>query len=735
MPNTIKYSTTGDTLSLEKGNFFIGVGDVPKGPTSTTGHWQGITPPISGYTIYANKASEGPSIMVVENDAKLVEFTNGFSAQEFNYISNGGNFTDGTISPFISSYNGSGGVSTVVPLLNDIPYVGTQSKNALYLNYNGGRMMYTDNLLTTGVTYTFSFWAKIISGTTMTISWNNQNGLGETNAWTSSAILTTQWARYSQTFVYNLPRTRFYFNTSNPSNPERAAIFTEFKVTTGSTYGGPGLQNATESLRWFGAVPQDKICVNRDYETIVTDGLLLNLDAGYTPSYPRTGTTSYNLGYTNQNGALVNGPTYDSDMGGSWLFDGVNDNITVSTGFTELNFTGFSPYTIEVYCKFDKILGGWPRIIDKESSEMGSGRDGYNFLVTKVNAPSGYTYLSHERWASASPGGGGNFLKQDDLLLNVWNQFAATFVSPFSATTNLKIYNNGSLATTRNSQGGSLSNTRRPLYFMGGGGPNSGKAAIIRIYNRALSDSEILQNYIVTLPRILGENIITNGLVNYFDAKFMGSYPTSGTTWYDISGYGRNGTLTNGPTYSGGTLIFDGIDDYIQLGDVLDLGTNNLTINMWVKLASSPSENMYIFSKAKAAFQAYRYGFRINQNKIAAFFQGNLSGSDIAPVGNTVLTVDTWYMVTIVFNRSSDITLYVNGIQETLTGNNTISQWNNLNFQSDNPTRIGSYTSADNTSPLFPFKGSISIVQVYFKTLTQSEISQNFNAQKSRFGL
>jgi hypothetical protein len=202
-----------------------------------------------------------------------------------------------------------------------------------------------------------------------------------------------------------------------------------------------------------------------------------------------------------------------------------------------------------------------------------------------------------------------------------------------------------------------------------------------------------------------------------------------------VSGYGRNGTLTNGPTYSGGTLIFDGIDDYIQLGDVLDLGTNNLTINMWVKLASSPSENMYIFSKAKAAFQAYRYGFRINQNKIAAFFQGNLSGSDIAPVGNTVLTVDAWYMVTIVFNRSSDITLYVNGIQETLTGNNTISQWNNLNFQSDNPTRIGSYTSADNTSPLFPFKGSISIVQVYFKTLTQSEISQNFNAQKSRFGL
>jgi hypothetical protein len=683
--------------------------------------------------------------MVAENDAKLVEFTNGFSAQEFNYISNGGNFTDGTISPFISSYDGSGGVSTVVPLLNDIPYVGTQSKNALYLNYNGGRMMYTDNLLTTGVTYTFSFWAKIISGTTMTISWNNQNGLGETNSWTSSAILTTQWARYSQTFVYNLPRTRFYFNTSNPSNPERAAIFTEFKVTTGSTYGGPGLQNATESLRWFGAVPQDKICVNRDYETIVTDGLLLNLDAGYTPSYPRTGTTSYNLGYTNQNGALVNGPTYDSDMGGSWLFDGVNDNITVSTGFTELNFTGFSPYTIEVYCKFDKILGGWPRIIDKESSEMGSGRDGYNFLVTKVNAPSGYTYLSHERWASASPGGGGNFLKQDDLLLNVWNQFAATFVSPFSATTNLKIYNNGSLATTRNSQGGSLSNTRRPLYFMGGGGPNSGKAAIIRIYNRALSDSEILQNYIVTLPRILGENIITNGLVNYFDAKFMGSYPTSGTTWYDISGYRRNGTLTNGPTFtgsSGGVIVFDGVDDRITMtGSTFGYspGTNGeISLEIWVYPTGPystytnepPTTNLGGFMGQGYYGATTGWGLGMVTRNGNNYFQFQVRNQGVI-VGafddsNLIFTNNQWYHITGTFKRNDFSRIYINGELKSSISSTP------LNGLSITPNQNNAEIAKINN---FYSGCRIAMSRIYNRPLSSSEVLQNFNAQKSRFGL
>jgi hypothetical protein len=63
MPNTIKYSTSGDTQSLKKGNFYIGVGDVPKGPSNTTGHWQGITPPTSGYTIYIDGGVGGVRIM------------------------------------------------------------------------------------------------------------------------------------------------------------------------------------------------------------------------------------------------------------------------------------------------------------------------------------------------------------------------------------------------------------------------------------------------------------------------------------------------------------------------------------------------------------------------------------------------------------------------------------------------------------------------------------------------
>ena len=70
MPNAIKYNTSAETLALKKGNFYIGTGDVGKGPTSSTGYYNGITPPTGGYTIYLNKVSGGPSIYTATNDAQ-----------------------------------------------------------------------------------------------------------------------------------------------------------------------------------------------------------------------------------------------------------------------------------------------------------------------------------------------------------------------------------------------------------------------------------------------------------------------------------------------------------------------------------------------------------------------------------------------------------------------------------------------------------------------------------------
>lgn len=232
-------------------------------------------------------------------------------------------------------------------------------------------------------------------------------------------------------------------------------------------------------------------------------------------------------------------------------------------------------------------------------------------------------------------------------------------------------------------------------------------------------------------------NITTNGLVLLLDTANPKSYVSGSTTWNDLSIGKNNGTLTNGPTFNsgnGGSIVFDGIDDNVVLGNVLNMGTDSLTINAWFKLATSPNTDNYIFSKSFYGAQNYRYGLTVSNNKLVTFIQGN-GGSDIIPIGSTTFTSNVWYMATTTINRNSSITMYVNGITETLTGTATISQWVGLNFQSINPARVGSYTFSNNTTPNLMFKGNIAQVQIYNRVLSQSEILQNYNATKSRFGL
>ena len=235
-----------------------------------------------------------------------------------------------------------------------------------------------------------------------------------------------------------------------------------------------------------------------------------------------------------------------------------------------------------------------------------------------------------------------------------------------------------------------------------------------------------------------GGRIVSDGLVLYLDAANRKSFVSGSSTWRDLSRNDRNGTLTNGPTYntaSNGSIVFDGIDDNVLLGDVLDLGTNDLTINVWSYKTAAPSSDQHMVSKARAAAQNYRYAFYYTSTqKLGVFIQGN-GGADILPSGNTTISLNTWHMATMVATRSSSIKIYLNGIQETLTGTATISQWNGLDFQSNNPFRIGCYTSSDNTTPNFLFTGRIAMTQVYFRSLSDVEILQNYNATKKRFGL
>ncbi len=80
---------------------------------------------------------------------------------------------------------------------------------------------------------------------------------------------------------------------------------------------------------------------------------------------------------------------------------------------------------------------------------------------------------------------------------------------------------------------------------------------------------------------------VTDGLVLALDAGNTKSYPGSGTAWTDLIG-SNNGTLTNGPTYNsdnGGSIVFDGTNDYVTISDDSDFtfGTGDLTVEAWFK--------------------------------------------------------------------------------------------------------------------------------------------------------
>jgi len=231
---------------------------------------------------------------------------------------------------------------------------------------------------------------------------------------------------------------------------------------------------------------------------------------------------------------------------------------------------------------------------------------------------------------------------------------------------------------------------------------------------------------------------VFDGLILYLDAGSDNSYPNSGSTWYDLTSNGYDGTLQTGTSFSssdGGSIVFDGSTGNVLHGDVLDMGTGDMTFIVWFKLATTSLTSQYLISKSFLGTGDYRYGFAVNNRQLRGLIQGNTPGSDVQVNSTTQLSSGTWYMGAMTIDRSASFKLWVNAVEQTLGASSTISQWDGLDFQSTYPFRVGSYTAADATSVYVPLNGNISIVQVYNRLLSSTELTQNFDAFKARYGI
>jgi hypothetical protein len=224
--------------------------------------------------------------------------------------------------------------------------------------------------------------------------------------------------------------------------------------------------------------------------------------------------------------------------------------------------------------------------------------------------------------------------------------------------------------------------------------------------------------------------IVTSGLVLALDAADKNSYPGSGTAWSDLSGNANNGTLTNGPTFNsanGGSIVFDGTNDYVAITppstSLINWYTGNYTIQCWFNgttFTNSSNNGSSLCGNADPATSTEYWSFGpINTNKIKWYYYSGVINNIIS---NSTVSTNTWY--NIAFTKiSTTLTIYINGLLDISTTLSVIPQ-SSVSY----PFIIGSVANGR-------FNGKVSSLCIYTQGLTSTEILQNYNATKTRFGL
>jgi hypothetical protein len=220
--------------------------------------------------------------------------------------------------------------------------------------------------------------------------------------------------------------------------------------------------------------------------------------------------------------------------------------------------------------------------------------------------------------------------------------------------------------------------------------------------------------------------IVTDGLVLCLDAADKNSYPGSGTTWTDLSGQGNNGTLQNGPTFiteNGGGFSFDGTNDYAST-TVLSLSSPSaITVECMVKFRGTlDSNDRKIMHYDKTGTNNAVFQLRKGDTNSRLMYQHHDGTSWHTLSDDDAIESDTWTHFLVTHSGTTGV-MYKNGAQ---SANATIST---LDWTNANNVIIG-WRASDEY-----WKGDIAFLKLYTRALTATEIQQNYNATKTRFGL
>jgi hypothetical protein len=290
-----------------------------------------------------------------------------------------------------------------------------------------------------------------------------------------------------------------------------------------------------------------------------------------------------------------------------------------------------------------------------------------------------------------------------------------------------------------------------------------GYLANLYFYNRKLSFSEINQMYDFLSPNFIGPTPtptttstptvtptntntptvtqtqtpsatpnapVTSNLVLYYDPSNPLSYSGSGTVVNDLSGNGLSGTMSN-ITFTSPYFTYNGSSSQVSVADnaLLEPGSGDWSIEFWVNHSVIAGASRILIAKTDGGL-ATEWGYGLRTSNIGNTFMeiGNGTTSTTSPF--STLSINTWYQVVGVWTNvaTNTLVLYVNGVSIGTRFHSFASVKNTTS-----PLYIGSFGDGS----LFGqwLNGRMGVVRMYNKSLTGSEILQNFNADKAKYGL
>ncbi len=436
--------------------------------------------------------------------------------------------------------------------------------------------------------------------------------------------------------------------------------------------------------------------------SIITQNLAIWIDANNASSYSGTGTSITDLSGNGRTQNLQAAAQYTM-LNGVKCFDcTTNTNyITAASISPVLPTTGFT-------------YVAWARMISSSATYRTLFRSSPNDHALLININTNNLGM----WDNDTSAFYSSGYTDVSSLADVWVQWAVT-----GDSSGQTFYINGQqVGTTVKTAAGNSH------WYIGLSGQPFGYIANVELYTAKLTQEQILQNYYNQLPKFTTPEIVTSNLVLWYDPSNSVSYPGTGSTITNLASTSLNGTMSN-ITYTDPYFSYNGSSSQINIADnaLLEPGTGDWTMEAWVYLSSSSGSKVVMgkFDPGGAS-QDVSYSIRIQGAGIYAQI-GN--GSTVVDTALYTLPLNTWTHVTYVWKNvaTNSLEAYINGVSA-----GTVSHSFSSILNTSANLYIGSYNGGEYTQYM---NGRIGITRLYNAALTSAEVLQNYNADKSKYGL